>query len=191
MRTWQKRPPLVAAQNPLLGRWDSRGSGSASAGQARANNDLARLLGPGMAGMTKALLGGITQGLCDSMLGRGLLEFRANAVVAIGRDRREQLKYHVPYRGGGSRVVALPQDAATFTHMIVNFQSPDHALVAGVGCALARARGAGVAGPVQESPGASPHAVSQRQANQADVAADVATLQWAAAGSKLKGESDF
>lgn len=142
LRTWQKRPALAASQNPLLGRWDSRGSSAGHARQA-GGNDLARLLGPEMA---NALLGGMTQGMCDSMLGRGLIEFRPKAVVAIGRDGREQLKYHVQYRGGGSRVVVLPQDAASFTHMIVDFDTADHATVAAVGCVMVRARGARGAG---------------------------------------------
>jgi hypothetical protein len=50
--------------------------------------------------------------------------------------------YRAEYRGGGSRVVVLPQGGTTFTHMIIDFSGPDRATVAGVGCGLRRA-GAG------------------------------------------------
>ena len=132
LQSWQKRPPLAPEQNPLLGRWESQGNGGS--GKAPANGDIAAL--------ASALVGGLTGGLCDSMLGRGLVEFRPTALVAIGPGGREQVKYHVEYRGGGSRVVVLPHDAATFTHMIIDFNGPDRASVAAVGCRLARAGGA-------------------------------------------------
>ena len=139
LRTWRARPPLPAERNPLLGRWNSQGASPAGARKQTGGADLARLLGPEMAGMANAMLGGITGGMCDSMLGRGLVEFRPTALVAIGRDGREHLKYHVQYRGGGSRVVVLPQDATTFTHMIIDFDNVDRASVAAVGCVMVRA----------------------------------------------------
>ncbi|HKA40868.1 MAG TPA: surface-adhesin E family protein [Burkholderiales bacterium] len=132
LQTWQKRPPLAPERNPLLGRWNSQGSGAPD--RAPANGD--------MAALASALVGGLTSGMCDSMLGRGLIEFRPDALVAIGPGGREQLKYHAEYRGGGSRVVVLPKDAASFTHMIIDFNGPDRAKVAAVGCSLARAGGA-------------------------------------------------
>lgn len=95
LRTWQQRPPLAAGHNPLLGRWTSQGSGGRPSG-----NDIAAL--------ANALVGGITARLCDSMLGRGVVEFRPTGVVAIGRDGRERPMYRADYRGGGSRVVVLP-----------------------------------------------------------------------------------
>jgi hypothetical protein len=128
LRSWQQRPPLAADHNPLLGRWTSQGSG----GHAAANgNDIAAL--------ANALVGGITAGLCDSMLGRGLIVFRPTAVVAIGRDGRGRPMYRADYRGGGSRVVVLPQPGQSFTHMIIDFNGPDRATVAAVGCVLVRA----------------------------------------------------
>lgn len=136
LQTWQKRPPLAPERNPLLGRWNSQGSGAPKG--APANGD--------MAALAAALVGNMTSGMCDSMLGRGLIEFRPNALVAIGAGGREQVKYHVEYRGGDSRVVVLPKDAVGFTHMIIDFNGPDRATVAAVGCSLARAGGAGAAG---------------------------------------------
>ena len=135
LQTWQNRPALAADRNPLLGRWNSQSS--QATGKPPANGD--------MAALASALIGGLTGGLCDSMLGRGLVEFRPSSVVAIGSGGSEQLLYHVDYKGGGSRVVVLPRDAVSFTHMIVDFNGPDRATVAGPGCGLSRAGAKGVA----------------------------------------------
>lgn len=137
-RTWQQRPPLAAEKNPLLGRWQSLGS-------VQRKNNGAPGLSPEMAQLANALIGGLTGGLCDSMLGRGTIEFRPTGVVAIGGDGREQPMYSAEYRGGGSRVVVLPQGGTTFTHMIIDFDGANHATVAVVGCGLARAGGGGTA----------------------------------------------
>jgi len=135
-RTWQQRPPLATDKNPLLGRWESLGSGQ--------RKGSASGLPPEMAQLANALIGSVTAGMCDSMLGRGTIEFRPGGVFAIGRDGQERPMYRADYRGGGSRVVVLPQGGTTFTHMIIDFDNPNHATVAAVGCGLARA-GAGSA----------------------------------------------
>jgi hypothetical protein len=129
-RTWQQRPPLAPEKNPLLGRWESLGVGQQRQG--------APGVSPEMAQLANALLGGLTGGLCDSMLGKGTIEFRPTGVVAIGPDGRERPMYRAEYRGGGSRVVVLPQGGTTFTHMIIDFSGSDRASVAVVGCALTR-----------------------------------------------------
>jgi hypothetical protein len=144
LRTWQQRPPLAPERNPLLGRWESLGAGKRAAAPG---------VSPEIAQLAGALIGGITGGMCDSMLGRGLVEFRPTGVVAIGRDGREHPMYRAEYRGGGSRVVVLPQGGTTFTHMIVDFDGPSRASVAAVGCALARA-GAGTAPNATRAPDA-------------------------------------
>ena len=162
-RTWQQRPPLAAEKNPLLGRWESLGSGQRKGG--------APGLSPEMANLANALIGGMTSGLCDSMLGRGTIEFRPAGLVAIGRDGREQPMYRAEYRGGGSRVVVLPQGGTTFTHMIIDFDGPDRATVATVGCGLARAGGS-----------AAKAAVATTAAAAADTGA---TLQWTLLGSSV------
>lgn len=131
LQTWQKRPPLAPERNPLLGRWNSLGNGASN--KAVPNGQLGGLAG--------ALVGGMTGGMCDTMLGRGLIEFRPSTLVTIGSGGREQLKYHADYRGDASRVVVLPRDAASFTHMIIDFSDPDRASVAAMGCALARVGG--------------------------------------------------
>jgi len=130
-RTWQQRPPLAPDHNPLLGRWQSLGSASGQRPTAAG-------LPPELARMASELIGGMTSGLCDSMLGRGTIEFRPTGPVAIRSDGREQPMYRAEYRGGGSRVVVLPQGGTTFTHMIIDFNGPDHATVAAVGCGLRR-----------------------------------------------------
>jgi hypothetical protein len=132
LRTWQQRPPLAPERNPLLGRWESLGVGKRAAAPG---------VSPEMANLAAALLGGITGGLCDSMLGRGTVEFRPAGVVSIGADGRERPMYRAQYRGGGARVVVLPQGGTTFTHMIIDFNGPDRASVAAVGCSLARSGG--------------------------------------------------
>jgi len=128
-RTWQQRPPLAPEHNPLLGRWESLGPGARPGAPG---------VSPEMAQLANALLGGVTSGLCDTMLGRGGVEFRPTGVVAIGRDGRERPMYRAEYRGGGSRVVVLPQGGTSFTHMIIDFQGADRASVAVVGCTLTR-----------------------------------------------------
>jgi hypothetical protein len=152
LRTWQKRPPLAPEHNPLLGRWESLGVGQRAAAPG---------VSPEMAQLAAALLGGITGGLCDSMLGRGTIEFRATGLVAIGRDGRERAMYRAEYRGGGSRVVVLPQGGTSFTHMIVDFDGPDHASVAAVGCTLARAGGGATKVPTNTSAAADAPAALQ------------------------------
>ena len=139
LRTWQQRPALAPEHNPLLGRWQSLGSG--------APRGAAPGVSPEMAKLAAALLGGITGGLCDSMLGRGTVEFRPAMVVAIGADGREHSMYRAQYRGGGARVVVLPQGGTSFTHMIIDLDGADHATVAAVGCVLARGDSGGGARP--------------------------------------------
>jgi len=135
-RTWQQRPPLAPDKNPLLGRWESLGSGPRKGGAPGVSPEVAQL--------ANQLIGGLTGGMCDSMLGRGTIEFRAAGLVAIDGYGHERPMYRAEYRGGGSRVVVLPQGGTAFTHMIIDFDGPDRATVAAVGCGLARAR-AGVA----------------------------------------------
>src|SRR5664279_5981260 len=89
LRTWQQRPPLAPEHNPLLGRWESLGAGKRAAAPG---------VSPEMANLAAALLGGITGGLCDSMLGRGTIEFRPAGLFAIGADGRERAMYRAQYR---------------------------------------------------------------------------------------------
>jgi len=103
-QSWEQRPALAPDRNPLLGRWDTHPPGQRSAAG----------VSPEMAQLANALLGGITGGICESMLGKGTVEFRPQGVVAIGRDGREHALYRAEYRGGGARVVVLPTGGTTF-----------------------------------------------------------------------------
>jgi hypothetical protein len=170
LRTWQQRPPLAPEHNPLLGRWQSLGAKKRAAAPG---------VSPEMANLAASLLGGITGGMCDSMLGRGTIEFRPAALVAIGSDGREHAMYRAQYRGGGSRVVVLPQGGTTFTHMIIDFDGADHATVAAVGCALARSGAGGSAGSAKATP-ANVAATAVTTAPSADVAP---TTQWTLLGT--------
>jgi hypothetical protein len=161
-RTWQQRPPLAPEKNPLLGRWESLGAGQRKGG--------APGLSPEMAQLANALVGGLAGGLCDSMLGRGTIEFRPTGLVSIGSDGRERPMYRAEYRGGGSRVVVLPQGGTTFTHMIIDFDGANRATVATVGCGLARAGGPGTAKATTTVAAIDPGA---------------AQLQWALLGSSV------
>ncbi len=168
-RSWQQRPPLAPDRNPLLGRWESLGSGQRPAAAG---------LPPELAKMASELIGGMTSGLCDSMLGRGTVEFRPAGVVAIGSDGREHPMYRAEYRGGGSRVVVLPQGGTTFTHMIIDFSGPERAMVAVVGCGLRRV-------------GGSEGARSMSMATTAPAADGAAPDQWTLLGtSAMDGHPD-
>jgi len=152
LRTWQQRPPLGAERNPLLGRWESLGVGQRAAAPG---------VSPEMAKLAGALLGGVTSGMCDSMLGHGQVEFRPSAVVPIGPNGREQTMYRTQYWGGESRVVVLPQGGTSFTHMIVDFSDRDHASVAAVGCALKRS-GSAKSAAASTSPAEANNASSEK-----------------------------
>jgi hypothetical protein len=146
-QAWENRPPLPPARNPLLGRWNSLGApGSAPPGPGSQDDFLS---------LAAAMVGGMVAGLCDSMLGQGVVEFRPTSVHAVGPDGVARLLYHASYRGGGSRVVVLPQDSPYFTHMIIDFDQPGHGVVAGAGCVVTRAgaSGAGAAATVVSTAG--------------------------------------
>ena len=73
------------------------------------------------------------------MFGRGLLEFRAKALVSLGRDGSESVLNRVEYRGGGNRVVVLPQEPASVGVVVFDFERPDRIKAAGLGCVMKRA----------------------------------------------------
>ena len=131
-RSLEQRPPLAPERNPLLGRWES---------QAPAQRGAAPGLPPELAKMSAELVGGMTAGLCDSMLGHGTIEFRPAGAFAIGRDGRERLMYRAEYRGGGSEVVVLPMGGTNFSYMFIDFNGRDRAVVKQVGCVLSRSGG--------------------------------------------------
>ena len=193
LRTWQSRPPLPPEHNPLLGRWNSLGSGAATQQNSR---NLSGTVGPEMAQLVASMLGGMTAGLCDSMLGQGLIEFGPTSVAVIGRDGSARVLYHLSYRGGGSRVVVLPKDASNFTHMIIDFDRPDHGVAAGVGCVIARPGSAAAKIAAQSSPGtaatagagAGPAAGASNRASSAGAAPGGAVLDVTAGTTEKSGQ---
>lgn len=147
---WQRRPPLPPERNPLLGRWNPQGADPA-ASNATPAGDMSKLFGAEFANMTKSIVGGTLQSVCDSMFGRGIIEFRPRTLVAIGRDGSESVLNHVEYRGGGDRVAVLPQDPGSVGVMVFDFNGRDRIIAAGVGCVMARTGSAATGGPARAS----------------------------------------
>ena len=161
-RSLEQRPALASDRNPLLGRWESQGPGQRAAAPG---------LPPELAKMAAELVGGMTAGLCDSMVGRGTIEFRPEGVFGIGRDGRERLMYRAEYRGGGAEVVVLPMGGTTFSFMYLDFNGRDRAVVRQVGCALSRSGG-----------GSANAAMTNTALGAADSGA---TVQWTLLGSSV------
>ena len=119
-QSWLKRPPLPAAQNPLIGQWTRP--------MARANpNDPFAQLGALMKG-----------GLCEVFFsGDAVFEFRPNALVGIDkRSRRAEPLDTVEYRGGGKQVVVIPK--TTFKLLVFDFDGQDRITWSGQNCVLTR-----------------------------------------------------
>jgi hypothetical protein len=154
-RSLEQRAPLAPEKNPLLGRWESLGAAQRGAAPG---------LPPELAKMASELVGGMMAGLCDSMVSRGAIEFRPAGVFAIGRDGRERLMYRAEYRSSGAQVVVLPMGGTTFSFMYIDFNGRDRAMVAQVGCSLARA-----------GPAAAAATMTNTSLETADAGA---TLQW-------------
>jgi hypothetical protein len=78
-------------------------------------------------------------GACDSMFGRGLIEFRPKTLVSIGRDGSESVLSRVEYRSDGSRIAVLPQDPGSIGVLVFDFTGNDRIRAEGLGCLMARA----------------------------------------------------
>ncbi len=119
-QSWQKRPPLPAERNPLLGKWTRPAS-------ARTNSS-----------DPFAQLGAMLQGgLCELMFGGGgVFEFRSDRLVGSDARTREQELDRVEYRGDAKRVVVIPQ--TTFKLIVFDFEGPNRINWAGQDCVLVR-----------------------------------------------------
>src|SRR5215467_4402903 len=111
-RNWQKRPPLPPERNPLLGKWNPQGT--ATGGKS----------GDQLKDAASALVGSMLGGTCDSMFGRGTIEFRPKTLVSI-ENGGERVLNHVEYRGDGGRVAVLPQDPGSIGVLVFDFQGKD------------------------------------------------------------------
>lgn len=138
--TWQKRPPLAPEHNALLGgRWQQRGVTPGGPNGVGAANGIASMLGPEMAKSVQSMVNSTMHTYCDSIFGQGdTIEFRADAVVAIGRDGKTRLIDHVAYRGGNGRVAVLANSVTVFDTLVFDFNTPNQVTDAGLGCRLAR-----------------------------------------------------
>ena len=135
-RQWRAQPPLAAARNRLLGRWQPQGSNPAELTAAARSNPLGNAFGG--ADVAAKLLGGMMTGACDQMFGRGVLEFRKDTLVSIETNGRESVLNHLDYRGNDSRVAVLPREPGSVDVMLFDFKGPDRVSVAGFGCTMAR-----------------------------------------------------
>ena len=140
---WQSRPALAPDHNPLLGgHWVQRGVTPGGPGGVGAANGIASMLGPEMARSVQKMVSGTLQTYCDSIFGQGEgIEFRPDAVVAIGRGGAARVLDHVVYRGGNGRVAVLAQGLHTFDTLVFDFNGPNLVTEAGLGCRLARGAG--------------------------------------------------
>ena len=83
-------------------------------------------------------LGGMLGGACDSMFGRGTIEFRPKTLVAIEGNGSERVMNHVEYRGDGTKVAVLPQDPGSIGVLVFDFNTKDRSRAEGLGCVMAR-----------------------------------------------------
>jgi hypothetical protein len=125
---WWKKPPLDPAHNPLLGRW--RQSAPPKAPQV-----------DGVAGMlpgVNTFLAGAFAGGCDSIFGKGITAFEPDALMWVAPDGHEEILNHVAYRANGSDIVVITHDPGALPALFFALPNHDHAVVAFLGCALAR-----------------------------------------------------
>lgn len=141
-RIWERRPLVPADRNPLLGRWNTHAAPTVG-GKDSPLGDIGSLFGADVARMASGML----QGVCDSMFGSGVVDFRPNALVSIGRGGSERVLTRVEYRGGGDRIAVLALDPGAFGVAVFDFKSHDRITAQEIGCAMARARDTPTAGP--------------------------------------------
>jgi hypothetical protein len=71
---------------------------------------------------------GTLQSVCDSMFGSGIVDFRSNALLSIGRGGSEKVLTRVEYRGGGGHIAVLPLDPGAFGVAVFDFKRHDRLL---------------------------------------------------------------
>src|SRR5229473_2808591 len=148
-RSWQKRPLLPPDRNPLLGKWNPQGAAPNGPSGAPGSD------------VVSALLGGVLGSACDSMFGRGIIEFRPKTLVAIGRDGSESVINHVEYRSEGARVAVLPLDPGSIAVFVFDVTAKDRIRAEGLGCVMARSGTAQTAKAAPAGSGESRGAVAQ------------------------------
>jgi hypothetical protein len=131
---WEKRPLVPPDHNALLGRWTTHAADTVGPKDSPLG-DLGSVFGADVAKMAAGML----QGVCDSMFGSGIVDFRAATLVSIGRDGREHVLTRVEYRGGGDRIAVLTLDPGVFDAAVFDFKGRDRITAQEIGCAMARA----------------------------------------------------
>jgi hypothetical protein len=122
-RALEKQPPLPAARNRLLGRWQSATSKPA------ANADPFAQI--------SAMLTG-----CGVLIGDGVVEFEANRWAVHDSDGRNDMGA-ISYRGGATgEVYGLPAPGSIFNLLPFAFESPDRIRLINVACTLVRTNAA-------------------------------------------------
>jgi hypothetical protein len=131
---WEKRPLVPSDHNALLGRWTTHAADTVGPKDSPLG-DIGSMFGADVAKMASGML----QSVCDSMFGNGIVDFRAAALVSVGRDGRERVLTRVEYRGGGDRIAVLALDAGTLDTVVFDFKGHDRITAQEIGCAMARA----------------------------------------------------
>ncbi len=140
--TYEREPPLPAARNRLLGRWQTVGAGGDALSQ---------------------LLGSISG--CGALIGEGVLEFEQGRWAIYERGGRRDLGA-VSYRSGRAGViVALPAKGSDWALLDFEFETPDRIHLISSKCSLVRTNVAVPSGrasatvappPSPRAPGAAP-----------------------------------
>jgi hypothetical protein len=119
-RNWQKKPPLPADRNPLLGKWTRPPST-----RGDPNDPFAQL---------KALAKG---GMCEVLFGSGgVFEFRPDRLVGMDARTPEEELDRVEYRGDAKHVAVLPK--TTLKLIEFDFDGPNRIHWTGQNCVLVR-----------------------------------------------------
>ena len=122
-RALEKQPPLAAARNRLLGRWQSATSKPA------ANADPFAQL--------SAMLTG-----CGVLIGDGIVEFTPDRWAVYDSDGRNDMGA-ISYRGGANgEVYGLPAQGSIFNLLPFAFETPDRIRLINVACTLVRTNAA-------------------------------------------------
>lgn len=119
---WLAKPPLPAAKNPLLGRWRQGALRGISNRQLGVVADMANTM----------FAGG-----CESMFGKGVVEFAPDALNWVAPDGHTEILNHVAYRASGADVVVISREPGGIT-LFFGFPNHDHAVVAFLGCGMDR-----------------------------------------------------
>jgi len=130
---WRRRPPLPPEANRLLGRWHPLGA------VAAADGGVSNVLGQDFANAIASVAGSVLGGACDSMFGRGVIEFAPDALLAVGADGGASVLNHVQYRGDGDAVAVLPTDPGSVDVIVFDVVG-ERITARALGCTMERVR---------------------------------------------------